>query len=156
MLTCTIPGGQTLHLAHLVLDYNGTIALGGRLLDGVAERLTRLAEYLEIHVLTADTHGTVKEEVRGLPCRLAVIGPGTQDQAKLAYIEQLGPLLVVAVGNGRNDCLMLERAALGIAVVGGEGASSRVLLAADLVCTGIADGLDMLLTPRHLQATLRN
>ena len=156
MLNCTIPGGRTLQLAHLVLDYNGTIALDGRLLDGVAERLGRLAEFLEIHVLTADTHGTVKEKVRGFPCRLAVIGPDAQDQAKLAYIERLDSRLVAAIGNGRNDWLMLERAALGIAVVGGEGASSRALMAADLVCTGITDGLDVLLLPRRLQATLRN
>jgi soluble P-type ATPase len=156
MLTLAIPGGQTLHIAHLVLDFNGTIALDGRMIDGVAERLALLAENLEIHVLTADTRGTVAQEMDGLPCRLAVIPPGSEDQAKLAYIGQLGPQLVAAVGNGRNDRLMLEEAALGIAVIGKEGTSSRALMSADLVCTGIAECLDLLLKPQRLLASLRN
>lgn len=156
MLTIAVPGGQVLQLTHLVLDYNGTIALDGRLIDGVAERLARLAPDLQIHVLTADTHGTVANETEALPCRLAIIPQDNQDQAKLAYIEQLDPQRVAAIGNGRNDSLMLGRAALGIAIVGGEGASGRALVAADLVCTDIAAALDLLLVPKRLQATLRN
>lgn len=156
MLTIAIPGGQVLQLTHLVLDYNGTIALDGRLIDGVAERLSQLAPDLQIHVLTADTHGTVAKETEALPCRLAIIPPDNQDQAKLGYIEQIDTRRVAAVGNGRNDCLMLRRAALGIAIVGGEGASGRALMAADLVCTGITGALDLLLAPKRLQATLRN
>ena len=156
MLTIAVPGGQVLQLTHLVLDYNGTIAMDGRLIDRVAERLARLAPDLQIHVLTADTHDTVANESEALPCRLAIIPPDNQDQAKLAYIEQLDPQRVAAIGNGRNDCLMLGRAALGIAIVGGEGASGRALVAADLVCTDIAGALDLLLAPKRLQATLRN
>ena len=155
MLTIAVPGGQMLQLAHLVLDYNGTIALDGRLIDGVAERLARLASDLQVHVLTANTHGTAAKETEGLPCLLAVIPPDNQDQAKLGYLEHIGPQRVVAIGNGRNDCLMLGRAALGIAIVGGEGASGRALMAADLVCTDIAGALDLLLSPKRLQATLR-
>lgn len=156
MLTIAVPGCLMLQLAHLVLDYNGTIAMDGRLIEGVAGRLARLAPDLQIHVLTADTHGTAAKETESLPCLLAVIPPDNQDLAKLGYIEHIGPQRVVAVGNGRNDCLMLERATLGIAIVGGEGASSRALAAADLVCTDIAGALDLLLTPKRLQATLRN
>ncbi|KAB2891017.1 MAG: ATPase P [Desulfobulbaceae bacterium] len=156
MLTIAVPGGQTLLIAHLVLDYNGTIALDGRLIEGVAERLARLAPDLQIHILTADTHGTAARETEGLPCLLAVIPPNNQDLAKLDYIEHIGPQRVAAIGNGRNDCLMLERAVLSIAIVGEEGASGRALAAADLVSTDIAGALDLLLSPKRLQATLRN
>lgn len=156
MLTITIPGGPILDLAHLVLDFNGTIATDGEMADGVIERLTQLAEIVTIHVITADTHGGVRERLAGLPCTLAIIGPGRQDQAKLSYIKTLGHNSVVAIGNGRNDRKMLRKAALAIAIIGGEGACTDALQAADLACCDIACALDLLIHPARLQATLRN
>jgi soluble P-type ATPase len=50
---------------------------------------------------------------------------------------------------------MLGEAALGIAVVGPEGAASASLAAADVVCGSILVALDLLLEPRALAATLR-
>ena len=61
MLEVTIPGHKTLNLSHLVLDYNGTIACDGRILEGVKERLETLAQSLEVHILTADTFGGVRD-----------------------------------------------------------------------------------------------
>lgn len=55
MLTIDIPGGQTLQLSHLALDFNGTIAIDGEVIAGVPERLIKLAGLLQIHVITADT-----------------------------------------------------------------------------------------------------
>ena len=43
MIAHKIPGFGALRLEHLVLDYNGTLALDGRLLRGVRPRLRRLA-----------------------------------------------------------------------------------------------------------------
>lgn len=42
MITIEIPGRKPLHIAHVVLDYNGTIAVDGILLEGVGERIARL------------------------------------------------------------------------------------------------------------------
>ena len=61
----------------------------------------------------------------------------------------------VVIGNGANDALVLEAAALGIVVLGPEGASSRALRAADIVCSAVTDALDLLLDPTALAATLR-
>lgn len=60
MIDISIPGFGDLSLAHLVLDYNGTLAADGRLLTGVAPRLARLVQELQVHVLTADTFGGVR------------------------------------------------------------------------------------------------
>jgi soluble P-type ATPase len=87
MLEIDIPGGQLLRLTHLVLDYNGTLACDGVLLPGVAERLKILAQSLEIHIVTADTFGTVRGQVAGLPVQLAVIPKENQDRAKADYIN---------------------------------------------------------------------
>ena len=68
----------------------------------------------------------------------------------------LNPQRVVAIGNGRNDRLMLEAAGLGIALIQAEGAASETLRRADVVCTSILDALGLLRDPRRLIATLRS
>lgn len=156
MLTIIVPGFRSLQLRHLVLDYNGTIALDGELLPGISERLARLDAHLDIHLVTADTHGSAARQTAKLPCRLEIIGPEYQDLAKERFIDKLDPELVAAVGNGRNDLLMLQRAALGIAVIQAEGGSGMVAGSADVLCTSILDAFDLLLYPARLIATLRN
>jgi len=155
MLEITIPGATPLRLTHLILDYNGTLAGDGSILPGVAERLKILANDLEIHIVTADTFGSVRTQVAGLPVQLAVIPPDNQAQAKADYLDTLGPANSAAIGNGRNDALMLRRAALGITVVQIEGAAREALLSAEVVTPGIIEALDLLLSPDRLRATLR-
>jgi hypothetical protein len=60
-----IPGFGRLRLEHLVLDYNGTLAVDGRPLPGVKTRLKRLARSLRIHVITADTFGKARSSLSG-------------------------------------------------------------------------------------------
>ena len=66
MISYEIPGRGTIEIKNLVLDYNGTIAVDGRLIEGVAQRINKLAEKVDIYVLTADTYGTVKDECQVL------------------------------------------------------------------------------------------
>lgn len=156
MLHIDIPNGPTFALRHLVLDYNGTLAVDGTLLPGVAEGISEIARQLEVHILTADTHGTVATQARDLPCRIHIIDTSPQDLAKLAYVRSLDPATVVCIGNGRNDRLMLKEAALGIALIQQEGASVETLLNADVVCTSILDAFDLFRKDGRLKATLRN
>jgi len=156
MLETIIPGHKTLLLSYLVLDYNGTIACDGRLINGVRERLEELSKSLSIHILTADTFGSVQKEMTGIPCEVVVIGKENQTQAKADYVRQLGLQKTVTVGNGRNDALMLKEAVLGIAVIQEEGATVETLMAADIVTRSILDALDLLLHALRLTATLRS
>jgi soluble P-type ATPase len=156
MLEINIPGYKTLLFHHLVMDYNGTLALDGYLLEGVGPRLVSLAENLHLHVVTADTFGIARSQLTGLPCELAILPVEDQAQAKLEYIQRLGAAQVVAIGNGRNDQRMVEAAALGIAIVQGEGAAIQTCQAADVLAPNIQTALDLLLFPRRLIATLRS
>lgn len=156
MLSLEIPGGNSYCIEHLVVDYNGTIAKDGNLLKGVVELLDLLAKKVSVHVLTADTHGTVTQKVQDLPVSLHIIGEGRQDVSKFNVIKSLGSSSVAAVGNGRNDVLMLQEAALGIAVIQTEGCAGVLIAYADIVCTSINDALDLFIHPARLQATLRN
>jgi len=155
MITVDIPGFGRLKLAHLVLDYNGTIAVDGRLVAGVRPALRDLAQRLSVHVVTADTFGRVAEMLAEIDCRLSILPAGGQDTAKLALVEELGCDRTVCIGNGRNDRLMLQAAALGIAVILREGACSASISAADIICTDILSALELLSNPLRLTATLR-
>ncbi len=155
MFAIEIPGRPALELEHLVLDFNGTLALDGQLLGGVAGRLKRLATHLSLHVLTGDTFGGAWEQLVGLPCTVTVLDFADQAMAKQRYVEQLFPGRTACIGNGHNDRLMLSCAALGIAVMQGEGLAVPTLLAADLVVPSILDALDLLLNPLRLTACLR-
>jgi len=156
MIKIDIPGNKKLQLEHLVLDYNGTIAFDGALMDGVKECLAELSQMLTVHVITADTFGSVKKALEDIDCKLAVIPLDRQDVAKLEYVKNLGCEHTVSMGNGVNDRLMLKASALGVAVIQGEGAAFETIASADVVCTDILSALSLLSNPLRLVATLRS
>ena len=156
MLEIDVPGYRKFRLDHLVLDYNGTLACDGGRMDGVRESLRALSDRLEIHVLTADTFGKAESELEGVPCTLSILPIDEQDAGKRDYVRELGADVTAAVGNGRNDRLMLKEAALGISVIQAEGAAVETLMSGDVVCCSILDAFDLLLNPLRLVATLRS
>jgi len=157
MIELHISGYSPLTLKHLVLDYNGTIALDGKMIDGVKGRLLELSKNFSITVLTADTHGTAKEELKDIPCEIIVLPFGENHiDAKRTWVAKIGADEVVAIGNGRNDFRMLSISAIGICVIGEEGASFQSIHNADVICPSILSALDLLLNPRRLIATMRS
>jgi P-type E1-E2 ATPase len=155
MLEIDIPGFGSVKLRHLVTDFTGTLSMDGKLLPGVKERLNKIAKFLTIHVLTSDTFGTAKSELKDVLCKASVLKGECHDVQKEEYVGNLGASSVVAFGNGNNDRKMLRAARLGIAVTEGEGCSVDVLMAADIHVTSIKNGLDLLLNPKRCKATLR-
>jgi len=151
-----IPGYGELVLNHLVMDYNGTLAIDGNLINGVKAALIKISKRLSLHVLTADTFGIAKEGLEGIPCQLTILPKDDQQGGKLRFVQDLGAGQTVTIGNGRNDQLMLKEAALGIAVILEEGASVQTLQSADVVCRSIVSALELLLNPLRLTATLRS
>jgi soluble P-type ATPase len=147
-----LPGASARRLTHLVVDFNGTLAADGVILRGVRSRLRRLARLLEITVLTADTFGTAHRALAFLPVDIRRVNSGVE---KRRFVSGLDRRRVVALGNGRNDIEMFKSAALSIAVLGPEGAQRELLAVASVVVTDVCSGLDLLLHPRRLSATLR-
>ena len=155
MIRIEIPGRETLVLEHLVSDVNGTLAVDGQLLPDVASRIEALREVLQIHLLTADTHGKQAEIDRALGLEAVRVRPGQESEQKAAYVRRLGAARVIALGQGANDAGMLAAAALGICVLSLEGTAVETLLAADIVAPDVATALDLLLHPKRLTASLR-
>jgi P-type E1-E2 ATPase len=155
MLEIAIPSRDALRLEYLALDVNGTVALDGQLIVGVGERLDKLSKLLGIWLVSADTQGTLASLADNLTVKARLLQPGDEAVQKAALVAELGADHVVAIGNGANDAAMLRQAALGIAVLGGEGLSAACWEAADVIVPDIGAALDLLLRPRRLIATLR-
>ena len=155
MIEINAPGWGKRQIEHVVLDFNGTLAMDGQLIDGVDDRLPELSIRARIHVCTADFFGTVADETRHFELALKVLKGSNQSLEKAEFVRRLGPLKVAAIGNGRNDFHMIKEAAVGIAVVGPEGAHPETIAAADVVCVGINQALELLLHPKRLASTLQ-
>ena len=150
-----IPGTGELQIENMLMDYNGTLAVDGRIVSGVKERINELAPLVNFHVITADTFGSVEKALKDTNCTVTVLPKGNQDQAKLDYLKKLGPDKTICVGNGANDRLMLKESVLGIAVLLEEGLTVSALTAADIMVKNILDVFSYLEKPDRLVACLR-
>lgn len=155
MIQIEIPGRDLITIEHLVLDYNGTIAEDGHLIPGVAERLEVLKNNVEVHVLTADTYGTVRTQCEPTGVHVETFPRAGAAECKLEIVEKLGEN-VMCIGNGYNDVLMFGPAALSVAVIEREGTYAGLIAHADVLTASILDALDLLIKTDRLRATLRS
>ena len=155
MIELAIPGRGMYELEHLVMDVNGTLAVDGILIDGVAKRIGDLRDRLNIHLLTADTHGGQAAIDKLLNLQAVHILPGNEVKQKAEYVMQLGADHVVAIGQGANDAGMLKTAAVGICVLSVEGLAIESMNAADLLLPDILSALDLIDKPLRMIASLR-
>lgn len=155
MIRTEVPGLGVLEIAYIVCDYNGTLAVDGELLPGVAELINGISG-AEVHVITADTFGVARAQLAGIRCRLSIAPDEDQAVWKCEYVKSLNAANTAAIGNGRNDRLMLKEAALSIAILQKEGASVEALMQAQLVCASIVDALEYFTNPKRLIASLRS
>jgi len=151
-----IPNFKTLDITDIVCDYNGTIAKDGILLSEVKKLFQELAQHYKLHVITADTFGTVTKQLADDKATVKILTSKDHTKEKAEYINTLDAQKCIAIGNGNNDKDMLKTAAIGIAILGDEGCATQALFNADICCKNINDALKMLLHTKRLVATLRN
>lgn len=156
MLRYEISGRGVVEIENLVLDYNGTIAVDGKLVEGVEELLVKLKEHVNIYVLTADTYGTVREELKDLNVEVLTFPSESAGISKRKIVMELGGYKTLCIGNGYNDLPMFNECILSIAVIEGEGAYGKLIANADIVTRSILDALKTVLSKNRVNATLRS
>ncbi len=149
-MEATIPNFGRISFKNVLFDLNGTLGREGHIDKETKHLLEGLADKYTVVVLSADTFGTLEEELKGLPVRIERVSSGAQ---KAEIAEGYKPY--AAVGNGNNDVAMLEGAELAFCVIGPEGATVDALLASDVVVRDVKDAITMLLDDKKLIATLR-
>lgn len=155
MIELNIPGRGSLQFEHLVCDVNGTLAVDGKLIEGLVRPLTGLRDRLKLHLITADLHGGQALIDRQLGLRAVRIQPGNEDLQKEDFVRGLDAERVIAIGQGSNDARMLKIAGLGVGILSPEGLAVETLLAADLILPNISAALELIENPLRIVTSLR-
>ncbi|RXJ86385.1 HAD family hydrolase [Arcobacter sp. CECT 8985] len=151
-----IPSKKSFELKNIVFDYNGTIAIDGKLIENVDKMINEFSKYFDFYVITADTYGSVERELKNTNCKVITISKEKQDEKKLEFIKSLDSKTTLCVGNGRNDTLMLKESIIGISILQDEGLCTQTLLSSDILVNSIFDVFGFLKDKNRLIATLRN
>ena len=137
MMKTQIPGWGELEIKNLILDFNGTIAKDGKVLEGVKELLGKI------------------HEAGIVPVHVKIFGSDTVARDKRCLCQELGCRNTASIGNGRNDIQVFPASVLSIAVIGNEGAFTKSAMLADVLVNDVCQALELLLSPNRLIATLR-
>lgn len=149
----SIPGVGEITINTIILDLNGTLSVGGKIVAGVHDRIKRLqSQGYKIILFTGNTRNDADDIARelGIEWRQAQ----SAEEKKLLSIE-LDAESCASIGNGRIDAAMMEVVQLGIATLQSEGVHVDTLRHVDLVVPTINDALDLFIDPARLVATLR-
>lgn len=150
-----IPGVGSFHLQNVIFDLNGTLAVDGKISEDIRQRIKKLSRQYRVVIASSDIHNNLETLAKELGVEAHILKSGEIAPQKAELMRQMGADITIAVGNGSNDWQMLREAALGIVVIGKEGASTKALLNADVIVPGIEEAIDCILTPLRLIATLR-
>jgi soluble P-type ATPase len=155
MLLYEIPGRDNIEIENIVFDYNGTIAVDGKLIDGVKDLINSLAGQVDIYILTADTYGTVEKECGDMYAKVLTFPKENAGDSKKEIVKTLGGDRTICLGNGYNDIPMFEESIIAIGIIEGEGASGKLLSKADIVARNIIEGINIIMNKNMIKATLR-
>ncbi len=155
MIAIEIPGRPTMRIEHVLLDFNGTIAVDGTVPGQTAALIRQLAESVHVAVLTADTYGTARAQCAELGVEVVTFPREGAAAFKQDFARQLAGG-IACLGNGFNDIGMFEHADLPIAVLDAEGMCAALIPHALIVARSMDEGLQLLLRPDRIKATLRS
>ena len=155
MIRLDVPGRGTCEFENIVLDLNGTLSVDGKIHPKARDKINLLATRTTIYVVTADTRGRAAQILRKLKAETVLLSGHNTSHEKAEFIRAIGPDRTIGIGNGYNDHLMVKEAALGLCIIGKEGASAETVKNADVILPDVLDALDFLLSPLRSKATLR-
>jgi soluble P-type ATPase len=154
MISIQRPGMESLDIHFVLIDFEGTLAMDGRVHPKAKDKVNLLSKRATIYILTKSNREKVEEALRKMKVEILYVTEGDSSQQKLNALQRLGPHQTAVIGNGLDDVRIMEQAGLGMCVIGKEGASAEAMAKADLVVTHVLDALDFLLKPMRQRAIL--
>ena len=155
MIEINVPGLKPYEITHIVMDYNGTIAVDGKIPMELKPLLIKLKALAPVIVLTADTHGTAKAQCEPLGLEVRTFPQENAAGCKKAIVEELDADHVACFGNGFNDIPMFKTARLSIGVLDKEGMCAALIPHATILCRSAEEAIQLLLNPKRIIADLR-
>lgn len=146
-------GVGEIELTNIILDLNGTLAVNGKIAEGVKERLGKLSELgYQIILFTGDQRGNAAQ----LTAELGIsFKKASTSEEKEALTKELEVDKTVAIGNARIDIGTFKGTKLRIATVQAEGIHTGILEHVDILVPSINDALDLLINQNTFEATMR-
>jgi len=154
MISIQRPGMESLELHFVLIDFEGTLAMDGRVHPKAKDKVNLLSKRVTVYILTKSSKGKVEETLKKMKAEILYMTEGDSSQQKLDVLQRLGPHQTAVIGNGFDDVQIMEQAGLGMCVIGKEGSSTEAVAKADLVVDSVLDALDFLLKPLRQGATL--
>ena len=154
MISIQRPGMENLDIHFVLIDFEGTLAMDGRVHPKAKDKVNLLSKRATVYILTKGNREKVDETLRKMKAEILYVTEGDSSQQKLSLLQRLGPHQTAVIGNGFDDVQIMEQAGLGMCVIGKEGSSPEAVAKADLVVTSVLDALDFLLKPLRQGATL--
>lgn len=149
----TIPGVGELEINTIILDLNGTLSVGGKLVDGVEQQLKKIKrQEIRLVMFTGNTRGDAENIARSLGIEW-LQAKSAEDKRKLA--NDLSPETCASIGNGRIDLELMQVVKLRILTLQAEGVHIQTLQHSDILVPTINDALDLFIDPDRMIATLR-
>ena len=154
MISIQRPGMESLDIHFVLIDFEGTLAMDGRVHPKAKDKVNLLSKRATITILTKSNREKVEETLKKMKVEILYVTEEDSSQQKLNVLQRLGPHQTAVIGNGLDDVRIMEQAGLGLCVIGKEGSSAEAMVKADLVVTNVLDALDFLLKPLRQRATL--
>jgi soluble P-type ATPase len=154
MISIQRPGMENLELHFVLIDFEGTLAMDGRVHPKAKDKVNLLSKRATLYIVTKSSKEKVEETLRKMKVEIIYVTEGDSSRQKLNLLQRLGPHQTAVIGNGFDDVQIMEQAGLGMCVIGKEGSSAEAVAKADLVVTSVLDALDFLLKPLRQRATL--
>jgi len=154
MISIQRPGMESLDIHFVLIDFEGTLAMDGRVHPKAKDKVNLLSKRATIYILTKSNREKVEETLTKMKVEILYLTEGDSSQQKLNVLQRLGSHQTAVIGNGLDDVRIMEQAGLGMCVIGKEGSSAEAMAKADLVVSNVLDALDFLLKPLRQRATL--
>jgi soluble P-type ATPase len=154
MISIQRPGMESLDIHFVLIDFEGTLAMDGRVHPKAKDKVNLLSKRATIYILTKSNREKVEETLKKMKVEILYLTEGDSSQQKLNVLQRLGSHQTAVIGNGLDDVRIMEQAGLGMCVIGKEGSSAEAMAKADLVVNNVLDALDFLLKPLRQRATL--
>ena len=154
MITLQSSSQAKLEIEHLIIDYEGTLAMDGRVHPKAKDKINLLAKRLNIYILVKGEQEKAEEVLKRVKAKIIFLKEPEPSAQKLEFLLNLGAPKTGVIGNGEDDVPMSKEAGFSMAIIGKEGGSGELIQSADLTFLTIVDALDFLLKPLRQKATL--
>jgi len=146
-------GVGEIELTNIILDLNGTLAINGKLVEGVKNRLVKLKQMgFNLYLFTGDQRGNAIDLASEISIK---VQKATTSDEKEALTMKLETEKTVAIGNARIDIGTFKSCKLRIGTLQAEGIHTEILPYIDILVPSINDALDLLINSDVFNATMR-